>query len=150
MLKNPVGGKGERGGGEVGLAAGSLGEAFAREDENAARQTGASGEFNVGGLVADDVGTGEVKGKVAGGIENHAGSGFAVVGGDVRSVGAEVGGVQEIGAELAEKFGVNGLVVRPGEVAAPDAALIGDHHQPETGGAQTGERRGSVGVDDDL
>ena len=88
--------------------------------------------------------------QVAGGVEHHAGSRFAVGGGNVRRVRAMVGGVEEAGAELAEELGVDGSIIRLGEVAAPDPALVGDHDEPEPGGVQASERGRGVGIDDDL
>ena len=66
----------------------------------------------------------------------------------IRRVRTMVNGVdQVVAAELADEFGLHALEIGFGEIAAPDAALVGDDHEPVAALAQTAQLPGGAGID---
>ena len=85
---------------------------------------GSAAEY-VAVLVANEPGFFRRDAVIAARLLDHSRTGFSPVGGMIGMVRGKVGGIDR-SAKLAEKFRVDRLVVGDGEIAAPDAALIGD------------------------
>lgn len=125
-----------RGGGRGGERADFVfhGFAVAGADEDGSGEGGIEGGLDIDGFVADEPGAGEIEVEFGGGVEDHAGAGFAegMVGGEGSgSVGVVRAGPQAVEAgsvvvELEFDVGLDEVEVLPGVVAAGDAGLIGD------------------------
>jgi len=66
------------------------------------------------------------------GLQNHTGRRLAVTGMWTRYVGAKIGCIDQVVAQLARNFGFNGAIFVNGEKAATDAALVRNNNEFES------------------
>lgn len=119
------------------------------EDENGAG-AGTAAAFDIGALIADEPGAGEIDIEIGGGLEDHAGGGLAAERWGIGKVGTEIGGVDQAGAQLAEELGLDGVILGFGKEAAGNAALVGDDEEAEAGGFEFSKGLGDTGIEFDL
>src|ERR1039458_7664293 len=79
--------------------------------------------------------------------QHHAGIGLTAIRWHSWRVRAIVGGVDRTAARLAQKLLLHRAILRLGDQTPPDAALIGDDEDGETGGLEAAEPIGYAGKD---
>jgi len=134
------------------------GFAIAGADEDGSGKGGVESSLDVDGFVTDEPGSGEVEVEFGGGIEDHAGVGFAegVVGGEgsgavgVVRAGPEAIEPGSVVLELEFDVGLDEVEVLPGVVAAGDAGLIGDDDGGDLALVEEADGMGGIGDEDGV
>ena len=133
------------------VAAGEIGGAVLLPPISGQHQDGArpraAAAFDVGGFVPYEIGLGQVDVVRRGRRQHHAGFGLAAIRRHSWCVRTIVRGVDRTAARLAQKLLLHRAVLRLGDQAPADAALIGDDEDAEAGRLEAAERFGYTGKD---
>src|ERR1035437_5727420 len=103
--------------------------------------------FDVGGFITHEVGRGQVDVVRRGRRQYHAGFGFTAIRRNAGSVRAIVRVVNQVSTHLAQELILHRKVLRLGDQAPADAALIGDDEDAEPGFFEAADRLGHTGKD---